>query len=77
MYHYPRFLCVCKIAFALGMEGLIPEAIREMESLRSKHEVELGVGMALLYFHGKAKMVDRYAEMIQLYDGPVVTLFRR
>lgn len=48
------------VAFALGMEGLIPEAIREMESLRSKHEIELGVGMALLYFHGKAKMVDRY-----------------
>lgn len=46
-------------AFALGMEGLIPEAIREMESLRSNHEVELGVSMALLHFHGKAKMVDR------------------
>lgn len=48
-------------AFALGMEGLIPEAIREMESLRSKHDVELGVAMALLHFHGEAKMVDRYA----------------
>lgn len=46
-------------AFALGMEGLIPEAIRKMENLRSKHDVELGVAMALLYFHGKAKMVDR------------------
>ena len=46
-------------AFALGMEGLVPEAIREMEGLRSKHEVELAVAMALLYFHGKAKMVDR------------------
>ena len=30
-----------------------------MENLRSKHDVELGVAMALLYFHGKAKMVDR------------------
>ncbi|CAM9357864.1 unnamed protein product [Ectocarpus fasciculatus] len=48
-------------AFALGMEGLIPEAIRKMENLRSKHDVELGVAMALLYFHGKAKMVDREA----------------
>lgn len=47
-------------AFALGMGGLIPEAIRKMESLRSKHDVELGVAMALLHFHGKAKMVDRY-----------------
>lgn len=47
-------------AFALGMVGLIPESIREMEGLRSKHDVELGVAMALLYFHGKAKMVDRY-----------------
>lgn len=46
-------------AFALGMEGLIPEAICKMENLRSKHDVELGVAMALLYFHGKAKMVDR------------------
>ncbi|CAN0259908.1 unnamed protein product, partial [Ectocarpus sp. 12 AP-2014] len=43
------------------MEGLIPEAIRKMENLRSKHDVELGVAMALLYFHGKAKMVDREA----------------
>lgn len=62
------------------MEGLIPEAIREMESLRSKHEVELGVGMALLYFHGKAKMVDRYSKTIQylvLYNGLPLTLFRR
>lgn len=42
------------------MGGLIPEAIRKMESLRSKHDVELGVAMALLYFHGKAKMVDRW-----------------
>ncbi|CAM9895733.1 unnamed protein product, partial [Ectocarpus sp. 12 AP-2014] len=48
-------------AFALGMEGLIPEAIRKMENLRSKHDVELGVAMALLFFHGKAKMVDREA----------------
>lgn len=47
-------------AFALGMEGLVPEAIRKMENLRSKHDVELGVAMALLYFHGKAKIVDRY-----------------
>lgn len=47
-------------AFALGMEGLIPESIRKMENLRSKHDVELGVAMALLYFHGKATMVDRY-----------------
>lgn len=46
-------------AFALGMEGLIPEAICKMENLRSKHDVELGVAMALLYFHSKAKMVDR------------------
>lgn len=46
-------------AFALGMEGLISEAICELECLRSKHDVELGVAMALLYFHGKAKMVDR------------------
>lgn len=52
-------LVVLKPAFALGMEGLIPEAIRKMENLRSKHDVELGVAMALLYFHGKAKMVDR------------------
>ncbi|CAM9202117.1 unnamed protein product [Laminaria digitata] len=48
-------------AFALGMGGLIPEAIRKMESLRSKHDVELGVAMALLHFHGKAKLVDREA----------------
>lgn len=41
------------------MEGLIPEAIRKMENLRSKHDVELGVAMALLYFHGKAQIVDR------------------
>lgn len=46
-------------AFALGMEGLIPEAICKMENLRSKHDVELGVAMALLFFHGKAKIVDR------------------
>lgn len=51
-------------AFALGMEGLIPEAIRKMENLRSKHDVELGVAMALLYFHGKAKMVDRCTERV-------------
>lgn len=51
-------------AFALGMEGLIPEAIREMEGLRSKHDVELGVAMALLHFHGKAKMVDRYERLL-------------
>lgn len=43
------------------MEGLIPEAIRELEGLRSRHDVELGVAMALLYFHGKVKMVDRRA----------------
>lgn len=41
------------------MEGLIPEAIRKMENLRSKHDVELGVAMALLHFHGKAQIVDR------------------
>lgn len=51
-------------AFALGMEGLIPEAIRTMESLRSKHDVELGVAMALLHFHGKARMVDRYVHLV-------------
>ena len=55
--HLP--LCDLTSAFALGMEGLIPEAICKMENLRSKHDVELGVAMALLYFHGKAKMVDR------------------
>lgn len=48
------------------MEGLIPEAIRKMENLRSKHDVELGVAMALLYFHGKAKMVDRCTNSIAL-----------
>lgn len=53
------FSCDVTSAFALGMEGLIPEAICKMENLRSKHDVELGVAMALLYFHGKAKMVDR------------------
>lgn len=43
------------------MQGLIPEAIRELEGLRSKRDVELGVAMALLHFHRKAKMVDRCA----------------
>lgn len=35
-----------------------------MENLRSKHDVELGVAMALLYFHGKAKMVDRFGVFV-------------
>lgn len=57
VYLIPRY--ATRPAFALGMGGLVPEAIRKMESLRSKHDVELGVAMALLHFHGKAKMVDR------------------
>ncbi|CAM9140679.1 unnamed protein product [Discosporangium mesarthrocarpum] len=48
-------------AFALGMQGCVPEAIREFESIKSKRDVEYGVVVALLHFHGKAKMIDREA----------------
>ncbi|CAM9524427.1 unnamed protein product, partial [Choristocarpus tenellus] len=43
------------------MQGCIPEAIRELECMKSKRDVDFGVVVALLHFHGKAVIVDREA----------------
>ena len=47
-------------AYAIGMENGAPEAIRELEQLRSKRDVQYAAVLALLYFHKRAQTIDRY-----------------
>ena len=57
-------------AFAIGMEGSFAEAIRELENLKSKRDVEYACIAALIYMHKKCKLVDHeevaQLEMLQL-----------
>jgi hypothetical protein len=52
---------MCRTAFAVGMEGGIPEAIRELESLRSKRDMQYAAVVALLFFHQQSQIIDRQA----------------
>ncbi|OQR92577.1 hypothetical protein ACHHYP_03510 [Achlya hypogyna] len=52
-------------AFAIAMEGSHSSAIRELESLKKRKEVELPCVHALLYTHGRCKHVD-HDEIAQL-----------
>jgi tetratricopeptide repeat protein 21B len=48
-------------AFALGMSGNIPDALRQLEGFQSRRDLQFPVSMALLYFHERAPNVDRDA----------------
>ena len=46
-------------AFALGMQGQLSDAIRELETFNSRRDLHYAMHVALLYFHRKAVNVDR------------------
>ncbi|OQS06545.1 hypothetical protein THRCLA_01407 [Thraustotheca clavata] len=52
-------------SFGIVMEGSLSSAIRELESLKSKREVELPCIHALIYTHNKCKNID-HDEVSQL-----------
>ncbi|CAN0008241.1 unnamed protein product, partial [Phaeothamnion confervicola] len=45
-------------AVAGGLQGDAADAMRELEALRSKRDLELGAIAALLFLHRRAKAVD-------------------
>jgi tetratricopeptide repeat protein 21B len=47
-----------RAAFAAGMEGGIPEAVRELEALRVKRDAEFACIHALIVFHKRSSAVD-------------------
>ena len=57
-------------AFAIGLEGSYAEAIRELDNLKSKRDVEYPCIAALIHMHKQCKLIDHeevaQLEMIQL-----------
>jgi hypothetical protein len=55
----PCTITAVAAAYAIGMENGAPEAIRELEQLRSKRDVQYAAVLALLFFHKRAQAIDR------------------